>query len=214
MIKNIEVIDEKTKGILLFDEVKNVKKLNILFGGNGVGKTTFLNAIKDNKLSFELDNEKDVLIKSFTNSIDNMKINSQQKELSSTRDVVKLFNSNSFSEGQSIIHYVLSFLYDIKELETDKQIVVLLDEVDSGLSVENINMLLWQIKDLIDTKNVQFFISSNHYHFVYAFKNVLNMYDGKYIKIESYEEYFERLNNGIQIMKNSNKREFNFLDVY
>lgn len=191
-----------------------MKRLNILFGGNGVGKTTFLNAIRDNKVSFETDNNQEVLIKSYTNSIDNMKINSKDRELKTMKQVQIVYNSSSLSEGQTIIHYVLNFLQEIKDLKTDKQIVVLLDEVDSGLSVENINFLLWQIKDLIEKKNVQFFISSNHFHFVYAQKMVLNMYTGKYTKIDSYEEYFELLNNGIQVMQNSNKRKFNFLDVY
>ena len=213
LIREIKIEDKDTKDILLFSQIKNVKKLNILFGGNGVGNSTFLNAIRDNKVLLESDNENGILIKSFTNSIENKRVNSH-KEIITNREFVKAVNVNSFSEGQSVIHYVLSFLYDIKELETDKDIVVLLDEVDSGVSAENINMVLWQIKELIDTKNVQFFISSNHYHFVHAFKKVLNMYNGEYITIKSYDKYFSLLNDGISIMKDINKREFNFLDVY
>jgi len=211
MIKEIKVIDKKIKDILLFEEVKNVKKLNILFGGNGVGKTTFLQAIRDGKI--ELCCDKKLHILSYTNSIDNAKIN-RKKELVTSRDFVKAYNVNHYSEGQSIIHYILSFLHDIKEIETDKQIVVLLDEMDSGLSAENINMLLWQIKELMDHQHVQFFISTNHYHFVHVVKEVLNLYNGTYQRIESYEKYFELLNDGIQVMNNSLKREFDFLNVY
>lgn len=213
MITKIKVKDKKTKDVLLFSEVEDVKKLNILFGGNGVGKTTFLNAIREHKLELEFDTNKEVVIRSFTNSLDNTKVNNR-KELTTRRDFVKRYNVSSFSEGQSIIHFLLSFLHDLKGMGTDKQVVVLLDEIDSGLSAENINMILWQIKELIETKNVQFFISTNHYHFTYAFKKVLNMYDGKYITINSYDEYFDLLNKGIQIMQKSKKREFNFLDVY
>jgi len=127
---------------------------------------------------------------------------------------LKAMNVKSFSEGQAIIHYLFSFLQDIKELETDKDVVVLLDEIDSGLSAENINMLLWQMKELSESRNIQFFISTNHYHFVYVVKEVLNMYDGKFIKIDSYGEYFKLLNDGIQTMDKSHKRDFTFLDVY
>lgn len=211
MIQSILISDKKIKDVLLFDKLEDIRKINLLFGGNGVGKTTLLKSIREGRVT--LKTKGDILIKSYTNSIENAKININ-KELINTRDFVKAVNVSSFSEGQSIIHYVLSFLYDIKEIATDKSIVVLLDEIDSGLSAENINMLLWTIKELVDTKNVQFFISTNHYHFVYALKNVLNMYDGTYIQIDTYEEYFKLLNEGVFKMKESNKRNFDFLNTY
>lgn len=213
MIKSIKVEDKELQKILLFSEINKIRPLNILFGGNGVGKTTFLKAIRDGKVTLEHGNKKEVEIYSFTNSEDNTRVN-KRKELAEMGEFVKAFNVNHYSEGQSIIHYVLSFLQDIKELETDKQIVVLLDEIDSGLSAENINMLLWQIKELMETKHVQFFISSNHYHFVHVIKLVLNMYDGTYKEIHSYEEFFNLLNDGIQVMNKSGKRSFDFLNVY
>ena len=73
---------------------------------------------------------------------------------------------------------------------------------------------MWLINELIDTGKVQAYIATNHYHWIYVYKNVINLYTGKYHKINTYEEYFNLLNEGIQIMANSGKREFNFLDVY
>ena len=213
MIKSIKVENKELQDILLFSKIDKVRPLNILFGGNGVGKTTFLKAVRDGKVTLEHDNKKEIVIYSFTNSEDNTRVN-KRKEIAEMDEFVKAFNVNHYSEGQSIIHYVLSFLQDIKELETDKQIVVLLDEIDSGLSAENINMLLWQIKELMETKHVQFFISSNHYQFVHAIKLVLNMYEGTYKEIQSYEEFFNLLNDGIQVMNKSGKRSLDFLNVY
>ena len=209
MIKNIKGF--KSNNNLLFDSIDNIKRLNILFGGNGVGKSTLLNYIINNNI--ETDSH-DYIVKSYINSRDNSKINNN-KQLNNTKDFIRACNCNIYSEGQSIIHNLLSFLQDIKELKTDKTIIVCMDEIDSGMSAENINMILWQIKELLETKNnIQFFISCNNYHFVYCFKEVLNMYTGKYIKINSYEEYFELLNEGIKLMKESGKRQFDVLDIY
>ena len=209
MINNIKI--NKKDSRLLFDSIKDIKRLNILFGGNGVGKSTLLNYISNNYIEAD---ENNYIVKSYINSRDNSKIN-RDKELVDHADFIKAINCNSYSEGQAILHNLLSFLQDIKELKTDKTIIVCMDEIDSGLSAENINMILWQIKEILDSSNnIQFFISCNNYHFVYCFKEVLNMYDGKYIKINSYEQYLELLNKGIQIMNDSGKRKFNFLDVY
>lgn len=209
MIKNIKGF--KSNNNLLFDSIDNIKRLNILFGGNGVGKSTLLNYIINNNI--ETDSH-DYIVKSYINSRDNSKIN-RNKELATATDFIKAINCNSYSEGQAILHNLLSFLQDIKELKTDKTIIVCMDEIDSGMSAENINMILWQITELLDTHdNIQFFISCNNYHFVYCFKEVLNMYTGKYIKINSYEEYFELLNEGIKLMNESGKRQFDFLDIY
>ena len=209
MINNIKI--NKKDSRLLFDSIKDIKRLNILFGGNGVGKSTLLNYISNNYIEAD---ENNYIVKSYINSRDNSKIN-RDKELVDHADFIKAINCNSYSEGQAILHNLLSFLQDIKELKTDKTIIVCMDEIDSGLSAENINMILWQIKEILDSSNnIQFFISCNNYHFVYCFKEVLNMYDGKYIKINSYEQYLELLNKGIQIMNDSGKRKFDFLDVY
>ena len=84
--------------------------------------------------------------------------------------------------------------------------------MDSGLSIENINFILHLIVDIVKQykDNIQFIISTNHYHYTYVFKEVINMYNGEHIKINSYEEYFELLNKGIQIMY-KNRRDFSFI---
>lgn len=214
MIKSLKLkAKTNASNILMFNELKDLKIINILFGGNGVGKSTLLKAIKNNEVTYK--NKKNISIFYFQNSESNLKINTQ-KEINKITELIKKSNTSTYSEGQSIMHYLLSFLQDIKEEvdKTENSIVVLLDEIDSGLSAENINAILWQIKDLTDTNRVQFFISSNHYHFIHVFKTVINMYDGNFITIKSYEDFFERLNKGIQIMNKSGKRNFDFLNIY
>lgn len=197
---------------MLFDTIKIESSINILFGGNGVGKSSFLEAIATNKAKIESNANYEIMF--YKNSTDNAKSN-KMKELGTTSDFVKAINSIHYSEGQASIHHILSFLEDVKDkTKKDNNIVMLMDEIDSGLSVENINMLMWLINELIDTGKVQTYIATNHYHWIYVYKNVINLYTGKYLKIDTYEEYFNLLNEGIQIMANSGKREFNFLDVY
>ena len=208
MLTNIKIIKKDNR--LLFDSINNIKRLNILFGGNGVGKSTLLKYIANK----EIEPNENYVVKTYINSRDNSKLNTN-KQLNGVGEFIRAVNCNSYSEGQSILHNLLSFLEDIKEMNIKDTVIVCMDEIDSGLSAENINMILWQIKEILDIKdNVQFFISCNNYHFVYCFKEVLNMYTGKYIKIESYEKYFKLLNEGIKIMNNSGKRKFDFLNVY
>lgn len=223
MIKSLKVKDNTiAKERLLFSEIKELKKINILFGGNGVGKSTLLERLNPKDMlgnviesDFHLETTKDIIFMQYKNSIDNSKIN-VKKELKGIRSFEVAINSNLYSEGQSIIHHILSFLKDVKEnaiKNEDKTIVVTLDEVDSGLSSENINFLLHQITEIVTDYNVQFFISSNNYHFTYVYEDVLDMYTGEFITIKSYDEYFRRLNDGIRIMFESGKRDFSFLDI-
>ncbi len=216
MIKNIKLNCDR-EHIFLFDEIKNLKQVNLLFGGNGVGKTSFLKGIRN--LDFELKNDydkankDDLIIKSYTNSLDNSKTN-KRKEVKTKEDIVKALNSSEYSEGQSILFHLLSFLADVEDINSDKQIIVLLDEIDSGLSAENINVVIWRIKELTDkNKNIQFFISTNDYHWIYVYKEVVNMYTGEYIKIDSYDNYYKLLSEGIQILAKSGKRNFDFLQI-
>ena len=51
MINNIKI--NKKDNRLLFDSIKDIKRLNILFGGNGVGKSTLLNYISNNYIDVD-----------------------------------------------------------------------------------------------------------------------------------------------------------------
>lgn len=201
---------------LLFNSTEKLKNINILFGGNGVGKSTLLKGIFND--SFVIESSKDIEILSYVNSKDNGKIcppvNISEMEI---QEIMKFYNVSVFSEGQSIVHYVLSFLKKVEDKaiqNKNKTIVVLIDEMDSGLSDENIELIVSFISEILaNNSNIQIFISSNHYYFIYAYKEVLDMYTGKLLEISSYEDYMKRLKEGYSIMLNSGKRNFDYLNI-
>ena len=91
MINNIKI--NKKDNRLLFDSINDIKRLNILFGGNGVGKSTLLNYISNNYIEAD---ENNYIVKSYINSRDNSKIN-RDKELVDHADFIKAINCNSYS---------------------------------------------------------------------------------------------------------------------
>lgn len=211
ILKEVKVKEKSIENDrLLFETVCFKNNITILFGGNGVGKSTFIQGIINRTLEFDI--EDDVEIISFVNSQDNL--NRARRMAKNLPDFAGLISCNSYSEGQSMVYWLLRFYHDCIEepLKEGKKILVCVDEMDSGLSVENINFLLHLIVDTAKQykDDVQFIISTNHYHYAYVFKEVLNMYDGKYIKINSYEEYFDLLNKGIKYMIEKG-RDFSFI---
>ena len=216
MLKSI-VIPKSVIKRMHFKEA-SFKNVNILFGGNGAGKTTLLNLIKDNVASgfpdIEKDDDKKYVIHSYVNSKDNERLNNPSPYTESStfvREAVSRMHAHTISEGQSIIYSFSEWLNTyLKEYNTEDFHIVVLDEIDSGLSCDHVNVILHLLNEhVFSKKNVQTFISSNMYHWVYAAKEVLSMYKGKFIKIDSYDEYFKLQMNNQQ--KVGQKSDFNFL---
>lgn len=208
MIRKIYCKDER----LHFKQIEIKQRLNILVGGNGAGKTTLLEGIVDKR--YEMDTDRDVEIRKYSNSQDNLRV--KERLNMSTSQMIVCLNAKNMSEGQSIMYSLISFFAKVKEeasefLKENKSLVIVLDEVDSGLSVDAVNVVMHFVYDILNNyDNVQFFISSNNYHFTYVQKEIVNMYTGRYKKINSYEEYFKLMVGGMQ--KIGEKSDYNFLN--
>lgn len=216
MLRNITIPKSVRKRMHFKDA--SFRKLNILFGGNGAGKTTLLDLIKDNALKgfpdIEKDDDKKYVMHSYANSKDNERLNSPSPFADSSvfaRESASRFHAHTISEGQSIIYSFSEWINNyLEKYNTEDYHIVVLDEIDSGLSCDHVNVILHILNEHVFSKdNVQAFISSNMYHWVYAVKEVFSMYDGNFIKIDSYDEYFKlQMDNQQKVGK---KSDFNFL---
>jgi ABC-type multidrug transport system ATPase subunit len=199
--------------ILWFKSIKKIEKINILFGGNGTGKTTLLKGIINKTIDLISDNE--IFIMKYVNGEDNSRAMKNNSKFGlDLIDLVIMSDSQKFSEGQSIVFHIMTFLSSVefKCKSSNETVVAVIDEMDSGLSSENINVIIHRILEICnENKNVQFFISSNHYHFVYIFKKVISMYNGKKIEICNYTQFYNILSEGMK--KIAETRDLSFLEA-
>lgn len=120
------------------------------------------------------------------------------------------YDAESLSEGQSLMFSVMEFL-DIllKEEEIHQpgeQNIILLDEIDSGLSIDNIDSVCRKIKRIVKKwDNTQIFMSFNSPEVIKFFPYVLSMYDGKLHKIDSYEAMSEEIHKNKKILDKARK---------
>ena len=187
------------------------KKLVLLHGANGVGKSTLIDAIKMsdfiipegkspkelnikelrkykdpyyNSLIIARDDEyKDFRILKYRNSKDSyasIDLN-RDNDISS---IVLYFDSRCLSEGQNVALSIYDYLRALDEfLNTEFKdifVIVLLDEIDSGISCDNIESIMNMIKRIIKNHdNIQIFMSFNNPYVIKYCHYVLSMYDGK-----------------------------------
>lgn len=105
------------------------------------------------------------------------------------------FDARSVSEGQSIV-YSLFGLFDILN-PTAKEpyvcegghVIVLIDEMDSGLSLDNLDMFLRKMKNIVRKRgDVQFIFSFNSPRVLKHFPHVISMYTGEAIELHTDED--------------------------
>lgn len=218
MIKSIKVPEKSNlRNILLFTEVNILESPtpNIipLFGPNGAGKSTFIKAIKDKGIELESD-DCNHLIFGYANSTDNFKVRRSRSIDDIPYYLKEKFDAYSLSEGQSILHSAMDLIEYLKPSKGDEmfscdggQLIILLDELDSGLSIDNIDTVMRKIKNVLRKRDdIQIFMSFNNPRVLKHFHYVLSMYDGKFIEMHTDEDMMKEIR--------KHKREFDKLRKY
>lgn len=227
MITGFEVKEgTKEEQVLFFKKViltDNTKRVCLLLGANGSGKTTLIDGLYPNQFSGKsgivvaVDKATKTII--YRNHEDNLRHMADNRYNPDCKLIVEKMRANYLSEGQSIIYSVKN-IFDIADDATkefpEEDLVFLLDEVDSGLSVDNVQYVCTRIKKALKKNpNLQFVIAFNNYHFVQEFKYCVSMYSGEEVKIDSYEEYVKFINDNKADLKKKRKNNMmtgNFLD--
>lgn len=161
-------------------------KVTILLGSNGAGKTTLLKAI-------EHELKRDYCVVNKTVDRDIMKNTPYSLQLDGGH-IARSFTS----EGEKM-SYMTSLI--ISELgyrvrRQDKDVIFCLDELDSGLTYDNIIANTDFIKDTLmkETKIKKMFITANSYELASQFIGVADFYwieSKEFIKFNSYEEFIK-----------------------
>lgn len=206
MIKSISINKGSNLEEILFFNKMNLEQVTLLFGANGVGKSSLIKGIlKQKEIKFNCD--KEIKLYSYINNEQNFRNMNKNSNLSyedmfNPYLINKKYNADELSEGQSIIYSlqdIFELCMQIKDDSNDS--VILLDEIDSGLSIDNIDYLSDKIKEITDKySNIQFIIGFNNFEFCRNFPKVFNMYNGKYITIESYDQYRNIINSNREML--------------
>lgn len=183
-----------------------------LFGPNGVGKSTLIKALENQRGKITID--RPTQFYSYQNSRDNFKVR-EARTYTENFDlgfISAKFGAKSISEGQSIIYSMFDLLDGLKpgnglNPKNGKDMTILLDEIDSGMSIDNIDITMRKIKKLLNLRSdLQFIISFNSPRVVKHFPEVLSMYDGQMIELHNEDDMLEEINNHKKTFNKARKK--------
>lgn len=195
---------------IIFNEIE-LKQVTLLFGGNGIGKSSLIKGILRQK-EVKFNCNKETKLYSYINTEQNFRnmeknSNLSYKDMFNPYFLEQKYDASELSEGQSIIYSLQDIFELCKQIkENNNDSVILLDEIDSGLSVDNVEYLSNKIKETTDKySNIQFIIAFNNFEFCRNFPKVFNMYDGEYINIENYDHYRDIINSNREMLLKKRK---------
>ena len=203
MLTNLKIKKGSTLvKILKFAEINFINPQLILFIGlNGAGKSSLLQAIsstlKPNEtngkykgdviLTFKNDENPKLL--EFASRVDNGKYRGYLEDV--TLDIKCLFSSEGESNLLSFRHFVTQKL--VPQLEKKTPVLLIVDELDSGLSVNYVISMGSLLKKLTDQyPNLQLIMSANQYELIRLFKSsTIALPSGEYLELNSYQDFLE-----------------------
>jgi len=214
----IDNTHELTKNRIWYKEINLHPGLNLLFGGNGAGKTstfavirsriknerwTRLKELPKDSLKITVDDEPfKGLVYTFSNSENNAsrKVDDDLFDMGGYGMVRKMQGSD-WSEGMNVSVAVYDFLYALEHHFEDGALV-LVDEIDSGLDAHSCSLIMKKLCNIMKKKpNIYVLLAFNQYEMARTYAkmnpkdaNWINIYTGQIEPIsKSYEEYFELL---------------------
>lgn len=172
------------------DYVEIKTGLTVLVGCNGSGKTTLLNQIKQ-KLNYD----EDICLIEYFNNIDGG--NNKLGELLWNNNIEGLALRATSSEGENIYYNIGEIIKKIGNTirNTDKnKIFVLIDSLDSGLSIDYTSEFVEIINELVipdaekSNKELYIIVSTNAYELA-RHNNCLDIQSLEYRTFRGYEDY-------------------------
>lgn len=126
------------------------------------------------------------------------------------------YDAIALSEGQSIVYSAEALLKGMLKstktresfLEDGQHGILLIDELDSGMSLDNIQAMMGIIKRVLKQgRNIQFFLSFNNPYICHFFPDVISMYDGEVHHIETMDEMLEELERNKEVLRKARKKK-------
>ena len=180
--------------------------VTVLIGCNGAGKTTLLRQIE-----YALE-KNDIPVIKFDNLHDGG--SNARSEAAFYEDFTFLATSICSSEGENIIMNMNNFSKKIGRFFTlnanASEIWILLDAIDSGLSVDGVDDLKKYLFETIfkhnQDKEVYIICSANEYELARG-EMCLDVINGEYISIKDYEEYRNMILNSRKLKDERYRKE-------